>query len=88
MLIERRLLKNLDFALLGAVVLAILFGCAMIYSATRWNVRLTSDNPFLCVKKQAVAAAMGAVASVAVLAIDYRYLARFANLVYIGVSRC
>lgn len=84
MLIERRLLKNLDFALLGAVVLAIGFGCAMIYSATRWNVRITAGDPFLYVKKQAIAAAMGAVASVAVLAIDYRYLARFANLIYIA----
>ncbi|HAI87546.1 MAG TPA: rod shape-determining protein RodA [Firmicutes bacterium] len=84
MLIERRLLKNLDFALLGAVICAILFGCAMIYSATRWNVRLTSSNPCLYVKKQAAAAVVGAVASIVVLGIDYRYLARFANVLYVA----
>lgn len=82
MLIEKRLLKNIDFALLGAVVLAIGFGCVMIYSATRWNPRLTGNNPFLYVKKQLVAAALGSVATVIIMALDYRYLARFSGAVY------
>jgi len=59
MLIDRRLLSNLDHALLVAVVIAVLFGCAMIYSATRWNTRLTAGNPLLYVKKQLARCGVG-----------------------------
>jgi cell division protein FtsW (lipid II flippase) len=83
MLIDRRLLRNFDYALLGAAVIAVLFGCAMIYSATRWNTRLTAGNPFLYVKKQLLAAALGAVGSLVILAVDYHYLERFAKWIYV-----
>ncbi len=84
MLIDRRLLSNLDHALLVAVVIAVLFGCAMIYSATRWNTRLTAGNPLLYVKKQLAAAALGAAASLVVLSVDYHYLERFAKWIYLA----
>ncbi|MDD4791885.1 MAG: rod shape-determining protein RodA [Firmicutes bacterium] len=83
MLIDRRLLRNLDYALLGAVAIAVLFGCAMIYSATRWNIRLTAGNPFLYVKKQLVAVALGAAGSLVILTVDYHYLERFSKWIYV-----
>jgi rod shape determining protein RodA len=83
MLIDRRLLRNLDYALLGAVAIAVLFGCAMIYSATRWNIRLTAGNPFLYVKKQLVAVALGLAGSLVILIVDYHYLERFSKWIYV-----
>jgi rod shape determining protein RodA len=84
MLMNKRLLKNMDFALLGAVYVAIAFGCAMIFSATRWNPTLTGNDPLLYVRKQVIAAALGTVLSVVVLWVDYRSLARFSAVVYVG----
>ncbi len=82
MLIDKRLLRNMDFALVGAVCVAIAFGCAMIYSATRFTPSLTGSDPLLYVRKQVIAALLGGLVSVVVLRVDYRYLAKFAQLVY------
>ncbi|MEA4883087.1 MAG: rod shape-determining protein RodA [Clostridia bacterium] len=84
MLIDKRLLRNLDYGLAIAVVISILFGCAMIYSATRFNTRLTQGNPLFYVKKQLMAAAVGSVVALVALVIDYRYYARFATWIYVG----
>ncbi|MCR4426563.1 MAG: rod shape-determining protein RodA [Firmicutes bacterium] len=81
---ERRLLRNLDYPLAAAVAVCVLFGCAMIYSATRANPGLTGGDPYSLVKKQALAAALALAASFLVIGIDYRYLARLAKWIYAG----
>ncbi|MBT3315880.1 MAG: rod shape-determining protein RodA [Anaerolineae bacterium] len=77
------MLKNLswrhfDFWLLGAVVLAIAFGVAMIDSAVAGNAELV-DYP----NRQAIFAAFGLVVIVLVAAIDYNYWLALYRPIYI-----
>jgi len=66
---DRKIWRNFDFVLLAATVLLIVFGVAMIYSAT-------SDTPDLqdLPRRQAIWALMGLILLALVAAIDYRSL--------------
>jgi rod shape determining protein RodA len=76
--IDRRLVANIDWVLLVAVVLLSAIGVTMIQSATMNGV---SSRLYL---KQLVLLAVGMVALLAVLAVDYRKLADRAGLLYVG----
>nr|MBO2477094.1 rod shape-determining protein RodA [Bacillota bacterium] len=76
-------MRNLDFVLLSAVVLLLLFGLLVVYSATR-GLAETRGDPFYYVKRQSMAALLGFAAMAAVLTFDYRHLAKLSRLFYVG----
>ncbi len=79
---DRRLLKNLDYSLLAIVVLLILVGLMMVYSATHAKIGLTHGDPFAFVKKQSVALLIGTLVMFGLLFFDYRISDRMAQLLY------
>jgi len=82
---ERRLLKNLDWPLLGAALALVLYGMAMIYSASCTNRLLTGGHPAYFVKRQALWLGAGLVMAAAFAYADYRWFARLHRLIYVGV---
>jgi rod shape determining protein RodA len=77
--IDRRLVYNVDWVLVGAGLGAVALGVAMVYSATQ-----SGRTPDLYLKQLALAAA-GCVGMLIAAAIDYRRLADRAMLLY-GLS--
>lgn len=79
---ERRLLKNLDLPLVAATLILVLYGLAMIYSASFTNRSLTGHDSFYFVKRQATFFGIG-LAGAAVLAYtDYQWFARLRRPIY------
>ncbi|MGE5126545.1 MAG: rod shape-determining protein RodA [Betaproteobacteria bacterium] len=74
--IDRRLVYNVDWVLLGASLLLALIGVSMIYSATH-----TGHSPDLYLKQLALAG-LGTLALAVMAALDYRRLADRALLLY------
>jgi rod shape determining protein RodA len=75
---DRRLWRNFDFVLLGATILLIVLGVAVIYSATLGTPDL-ADCPY----RQMIYAVVGLGIMFAVAAIDYRFLESFQKPIYI-----
>lgn len=75
---DRRLWRNFDFVLLGATILLIALGVAVIYSATRGTSDL-ADSSY----RQMIYAVLGLGVMFAVAAIDYRFLESFQKPLYI-----
>jgi rod shape determining protein RodA len=71
--------RELDWVLLGAAGAICTLGMVMVYSATR---NLAAD-PYYFVTRQAIALALGVVAFLAILRIDYRKFRDFSLLAYI-----
>ena len=71
---ERRLYFHVDWLLLGAIMVIVGIGVAMIYSTTYVNLP-TGGHPGPQVRTQMYALAIGTVALLVCLAIDYRMLA-------------
>lgn len=82
--LEERLLRNLDYALIIAVVVAILFGLVAVFTATYESASADGGDGLGYVKRQLVAIALGLVGSLVILSIDYRQLDRLAALLYVG----
>ncbi|MFS8665752.1 MAG: rod shape-determining protein RodA [Limnochordales bacterium] len=80
---DRKWLRNLDFVLLAAVVLLLLFGLVAVYSATR-GLAETRGDPFFFVKRQSIAALLGFAVMAAALTVDYRHLVRLSRLFYLA----
>lgn len=74
---------RLDWALLVAVALIIVFGTLMVWAATKNDTALTGDNPQGYLQRHIVNIAIGIVLFVLVLAFDYRWLRIVAPLVYL-----
>jgi rod shape determining protein RodA len=74
---DKRIWHNYDLMLLGATLLLAAYGVAMVYSASH-NIDTVSDYA----ARQAVFAAIGLLAGVAVTALDYRLLDAFGIPVY------
>ncbi|NLY90157.1 MAG: rod shape-determining protein RodA [Firmicutes bacterium] len=70
---DKKLFKNIDYYLLISVLLLVVIGLVMIYSATRNNYALTGGDPFALVKKQALAVAMGIAGMILIMLSDYRF---------------
>jgi rod shape determining protein RodA len=79
---ERRLYLHIDWALIGASVVLCALGLAMIYSTTYDPTTLRAGPQF---RTQLWALAVGLVALVVALSIDYRALADHALLIYGGL---
>lgn len=80
---DRRLLKNIDYALLTAVGLLVAVGLLMVYSATFDRVSMTGSDPFFFVKKQLIAVAIGTVGLVLMLFFDYRLPDGVGKILYV-----
>lgn len=78
---EKRLLKNLDWTLLGAVVLLVALGLTMVASATQFKPADASTWGY--VVRQAVWFGIGLAAMTVVVAVDYHVLARWTRGFYI-----
>jgi rod shape determining protein RodA len=83
--IDRRLVPHVDWGLLGVIVLLSGVGLVMIYSAT-YEPTTGAVGPQ--VARQFVTLALGMVALVVCLTIDYRVLADNAVLIYAGLAAC
>jgi rod shape determining protein RodA len=81
-ILDRRLLKNLDFTLLAAVGLLVVIGLTMVYSASHAKDYLTNGDPFLFVKKQGMAVILGLVGLFWIFFFDYRISGRTAQILY------
>ncbi|HEY3314389.1 MAG TPA: rod shape-determining protein RodA [Bacillota bacterium] len=77
---ERRLWRNLDYPLLMAVIMLMIFGILIIGSATRSGD--VSADPLYYVKRQILFAALGLVAILMIQFFDYGFFGRLANVLY------
>ena len=73
---ERRLLKNVDWPLIGAILALSLLGLALVYSASFSNRALTGGDALYFVRRQGIWLAMGLAAAALFAYADYRRLAR------------
>jgi rod shape determining protein RodA len=73
--------RDLDWVMLGAVILIAVLGLAMVYSATRNLV----DDPYYFVKRQSAAMIVGVGVFLLILRIDYRKFRDFSLLAYLVV---
>jgi len=85
MMFERRLLKNLDWPLVAAVLALVLYGLAMIYSASFSNNSLTGGDAFYFVKRQGLWLGIGLGAAAVIASVDYRALARLHRFIYAAI---
>ena len=83
---ERRLYFHVDWLLLGAIMVIVGIGVAMIYSTTYVNLP-TGGHPGPQVRTQMYALAIGTVALLVCLAIDYRMLAEHSLVLYVRKKR-
>jgi len=79
-LIDRRLIRNLDYIVLVTVLLLVAFGLAMVYSATH----ASQADSLLTVKKQLVGVVLGFLGLTLIVLVDYHVSERFHLLVYLG----
>lgn len=76
LLLDRRLLKNLDLSIILATLLLIGFGCVAIYSASE------AKSGFSLVGKQLVWAVIGIILAVAASSIDQQFFVRNSKRLY------
>ncbi len=81
-MLERRLLKNLDYRLLGMVLFLMLASLVILASASQ-STGLEKGDPWFFVKRQAVWIVAGLVAMALVLTVDYHDLARLSTAIYV-----
>ena len=74
--------RHLDVLLVGATVLISLFGCLMVYTATRDQMEAAGLSPTYYLKKQAIFFVIGLGVMFAVAAIDYRKFRDWAPAIY------
>lgn len=79
---DRRILKYLDFTIIGVVVGLICIGLLMVYSTTRDNAALTQGHQFRLVERQLMAVIIGSVIGFFLLFADYRISDRMSQLLY------
>ncbi|NPV71920.1 MAG: rod shape-determining protein RodA [Firmicutes bacterium] len=77
---RRRVIKDIDWSLVAAVLILTGVSLPMIASATQ----ATTTGDYSLVVRQAVAAGLGVIAVCVVLLVDYTDLMRFSRLIYAG----
>ncbi|UCH35499.1 MAG: rod shape-determining protein RodA [Armatimonadota bacterium] len=82
---ERRLLRNLDWPLLGAALALALYGLAMIYSASFTNRAATGGDPLFFVKRQSLWLGGGLIAAAVFAYVEYQWFARLHRLIYVSI---
>jgi len=76
-------LRRLDWVLLLAVVALAAIGTLLVWSATRFNDRLTGGDPDAFLKRHLLNLAIGLVLAACTTLFDYRMLRAYAPLVYV-----
>ncbi|MDA8047589.1 MAG: rod shape-determining protein RodA [Actinomycetota bacterium] len=74
--------RHFDVVLAGAMALIGIFGCVMVYSATRDQLQAAGISPTYYLKRQAVFLVIGLAVMVGVAAVDYRRLRDWALIIY------
>ncbi len=74
----QRLMRNLDWPLLGATCALVAFGLVMVYSTTR-----SGPHPVMFIRSQILHLALGVLIGIVVLAVDYRSFAAGARAIYV-----
>ncbi|MEO6214067.1 MAG: rod shape-determining protein RodA [Vicinamibacterales bacterium] len=82
---ERRLYFHMDWLLLGAVLVLVGIGIAMIYSTTYINLPNGTGHGGPQVRTQVYALVLGMIALLACLLLDYRMLAEHSLFIYLGL---
>jgi rod shape determining protein RodA len=80
--LDRRILKYLDFTIIGVVASLICIGLLMVYSTTRDNAALTQGHQFKLVERQLISVIIGLVLGFLLLFADYRISDRMSQLLY------
>jgi rod shape determining protein RodA len=83
---ERRLFFHIDWLLLGAVLLLVGIGIAMIFSTTYVNLPNGEGHAGPQVRTQLYALALGLIALLLCLVLDYRMLAEHSLFLYLGLG--
>jgi len=78
-----RLIENLDYTLLFAVVFLCFYGLLVLYSSTRLAATVGSD-PYFFVKRQSLWALLGFILLIIIIFIDYHNLERYSKIIYFG----
>ncbi|HZK40619.1 MAG TPA: rod shape-determining protein RodA [Atribacterota bacterium] len=78
-----RLIENLDYTLLFAVVFLCFYGLLVLYSSTRLAATVGSD-PYFFVKRQSLWALLGFILLIIIIFIDYHNLERYSKVLYFG----
>ena len=78
-----RLVENLDYTLLFAVVFLCFYGLLVLYSSTRLAATVGSD-PYFFLKRQSLWALIGFILLSIIIFIDYHNLERYSKLIYFG----
>jgi rod shape determining protein RodA len=79
--LERSPLRHFDWLLVGAALAITAIGLVMIYSTTHQRI---PGDPYYFVKRQVLFAAIGLVAMVVVIVVDYRRMRELSMLFYAG----
>ncbi|MCR4398120.1 MAG: rod shape-determining protein RodA [Firmicutes bacterium] len=80
MLVERRWKRDIDWALIGAVLALALLSLLTIASATQ----ALSSGDFSFVQRQALFVGLGIVAAAVAVTVDYSDLLKFSRFIYVG----
>jgi rod shape determining protein RodA len=81
---ERRVIRNVDPALLAAAVLLALVGLFAIYSATHQSLSAVGLDPARFVKRQITFLAIAAIVLLLVASVDYRLFKVYAGIAYVS----
>ena len=79
---ERRPIRHIDPALLLAMLVLIVSGLFMVYSATHQSLEAVDLDPGTYLKRQATFASLGVVIVMLVASFDYRFLRIYAGMIY------
>ena len=82
MLVDKKLLRNVDWVLVATILLLIGFGMIVIYSATNRTIGPLIGSPFYHVRRQLVTAMVGIAGAVVVASVDYRVFGRYYRAIY------
>ncbi|MBE3578136.1 MAG: rod shape-determining protein RodA [Limnochordales bacterium] len=83
-MLERRLLRHIDWYLVGLVSLLVAVGMLAIFSATHRGLPGIRVGPYYFLIRQAAAAVVGVILAGLALMVDYRRLADWARPLYAG----
>lgn len=73
-----------DYYLMTDIIILLLFGLVMVFSASSANARDDLGDSYYYLKNQGVMAAVGLVAMFIISKIDYHFWGKYANLMFVG----
>ena len=75
---------ELDYYLLTDIIIMLLFGLVMVFSASSANAADELGDSYYYLRNQAIMAGIGFVAMLVISRIDYHILGRYANMLFVG----